>query len=138
MARCPVASSSAIHFQRDCLDWLHRCCLEYLYHCRYSRQHCYTLPLLLLLYNPSHTKSAAQPHTVTAIHSTQGLYSLLQKGAANHNEIGLSGFNACFLNEQTGESHLRENLSPLSCYLIISANNYKKRRQIKLEEECFA
>lgn len=77
MARSPVGSSSAIHFQRDCLDWLHRYCLENLYHCWYSRQCSYTQPLLLFLHNPSHTKSAARPQTVSAIYSAQRLCSLL-------------------------------------------------------------
>lgn len=34
-----TGSLSGIHIQRRCLDWLYRNCLEYLYHCRYSRQH---------------------------------------------------------------------------------------------------
>lgn len=98
MARSPVGSSSAIHFQRDCLDWLHRYCLDYLYHCWYSRQRCYTLPLLLLLYNPSHTKSAAQPHGHSHLLNTWLMLFVIEV-AANDIEIGLSGLNACFQNE---------------------------------------
>lgn len=87
MARSPVGSSSAIHFQRDCLDWLHRYCLDTFItagiqgNIAIHSHYCFCLLPL--------------PHQICcpATHSHLLNTSLIED-AANYIEIGLSGFNA--------------------------------------------